>query len=82
MVFVCTAAGAAFVRIEKGARADNAQARTALQGHGVAITPQNADERKTWDAIGMDARKNLTGVGGISADLAAAVNKALDDARK
>ena len=30
----------------------------------------------------MDARKNLTGVGGISADLAAAVNKALDDARK
>ena len=74
--------GAAFTRIEKGARADNAQARTALQGHGVAITPQNADERKTWDAIGLDARKNLTGAGGISPDLAAAVNKALDDARK
>ena len=72
---------AAFVRIEKGARADNAQARAALQGHGVAITPQNADERKTWDAIGADARKNLTGAGGISPDLANAVNKALDDAR-
>lgn len=73
--------GAAFSRIEKGARADNAQARTALQGHGVSITPQNADERKTWDAIGTDARKNLTGAGGISPDLANAANKALDDAR-
>lgn len=74
--------GAAFARIEKGARADNAQARTALQGHGVAITPQSADERKQWDAIGVDARKNLTGADGISAELAAAVNKALDEARK
>ena len=74
--------GAAFSRIEKGARADNTQARTALQSNGVAITPQNADQRKIWDAIGADARKNLTGVGGISPDLAAAVNTALDDARK
>ena len=74
--------GAAFARIEKGARTDNAQARTALQGQGVAITPQNAEQRKDWDSIGADARKNLTGVGGISPELAAAVNKALDEARK
>lgn len=74
--------GAAFARIEKGGRADNAQARSALQGHGVAITPQSADERKTWDAVGADARKNLAGAGGISPELAAAVNKALDEARK
>jgi TRAP-type C4-dicarboxylate transport system substrate-binding protein len=74
--------GAAFTRIEKSARADNAQARTALQGNGVAITPQNADERKTWEAIGADARKNLTGAGGISPELATLVNKALDEARK
>jgi TRAP-type C4-dicarboxylate transport system substrate-binding protein len=73
--------GAAFVRIEKGARADNEQARAALQGHGVAITPQNADERKTWDAIGADARKDLTGAGGISPELANTVNKALDAVR-
>ena len=74
--------GAAFARIEKGARTDNAQARTALQGQGVAITPQNAEQRNAWDSIGADARKNLTGAGGISPDLAAAVNKALDEARK
>ncbi|MFT3792211.1 MAG: TRAP transporter substrate-binding protein DctP [Rudaea sp.] len=74
--------GAAFARIEKGTRADNQQARAALQSQGVAITPQNADERKTWDAIGADARKNLTGAGGISPELAATVNKALDEARK
>ncbi|WP_347259861.1 TRAP transporter substrate-binding protein DctP [Rudaea sp.] len=73
---------AAFARIEKGARADNAQARTALQGQGVAVTPQNAEQRKAWDAIGEDARKNLTGAGGISPELAAAVNKSLEEARK
>jgi len=74
--------GAAFARIEKGTRSDNAQARAALPGHGVSITPQNAEQRKVFDAIGIEARKNLTGAGGISPEIAAALSKALDEARK
>jgi TRAP-type C4-dicarboxylate transport system substrate-binding protein len=74
--------GAAFSRIEKGTRSDNAQARSALPGHGVSITPQNAEQRKAFDTIGIEARKNLTGAGGISPEIAAALTKALDEARK
>jgi TRAP-type transport system periplasmic protein len=73
--------GTAFARLEKGTRDDNAQARDALTKQGVAITAPTADERKYWDEVGQAARKDLSGAGGISPELSAAVNKALDEAR-
>lgn len=74
--------GAAFAHLDASTRVDNTQARDALQKQGVSITSTSADERKAWEAIGVAARKDLSGTGGISPELSAAVNKALDEARK
>ncbi|MBS0590202.1 MAG: TRAP transporter substrate-binding protein DctP [Proteobacteria bacterium] len=74
--------GAAFVRIEKGARADNLQARATLQGQGVAITAQAAEQRKAWESIGLEARKSLSGADGVSPALSTVVTKTLDEVRK
>jgi TRAP-type C4-dicarboxylate transport system substrate-binding protein len=73
--------GAAFARLEKATRADNAQARDALRKQGVAITVPTAAESKTWDDVGMAARKDLGASAGISPQLAAALDKALAAAR-
>jgi len=73
--------GAAFSRLEKITRDDNAQARDALQKQGVTIAAPSADESKNWDAIGIAARKELSSSGGISAPLASALDKALAEAR-
>ena len=74
--------GAAFARLEKITRADNAQAREALQKQGVAITIPTEAEKKTWDEVGNNARKELSAGGGISPAMAAAADKALADARR
>jgi TRAP-type transport system periplasmic protein len=73
--------GAAFLRLEKINRDDNTQARAALQKQGVTIFLPNADEAKSWEAVGETARKELIGQGEITPDMSAALAKALGQAR-
>jgi len=73
--------GAAFARLEKINRDDNAQARGALEKQGVAIFTPTAEEAKSWETVGATARKDLIAAGEISPDLAAALDKALGQAR-
>jgi len=74
--------GAAFTRLDKINRDDNTQAREALQKQGIAIFKPNAAETASWESVGADARKNLVGDGEISAEMSAALDKALAAARK
>ncbi len=73
--------GAAFARIEKATRDDNTQARVALQKQGVTIFVPNADETKSWDAVGEAARKELIAGGEITPEMSSALNKALNSSR-
>ncbi|HEX6832017.1 MAG TPA: TRAP transporter substrate-binding protein DctP [Rudaea sp.] len=73
--------GGAFARLEKINREDNAGARAALQKQGITILTPNADETRSWEAVGVSARKELTGAGKISAETSAALTRALDAAR-
>jgi TRAP-type transport system periplasmic protein len=73
--------GNAFVRLEKINRDDNEQARAALQKQGVTITSPSADEAKSWEAVGIDARKSLSEDANITPDMSTALNKALAEAR-
>ena len=73
--------GAAFARLEKINRDDNAQARGALQKQGVTIFAPNADEAKSWETVGEAARNELIGQGEITPDMSAALTKALNQAR-
>jgi TRAP-type C4-dicarboxylate transport system substrate-binding protein len=73
--------GAAFSRLEKINRDDNTQARGALEKQGVAIFLPNADETKSWEAVGETARKELIAQGEITPNMAAALTKALNQAR-
>jgi TRAP-type C4-dicarboxylate transport system substrate-binding protein len=73
--------GAAFARLEKINRDDNAQARGALEKQGVAIFTPNAEETKSWDAIGATARKDLAAQNEVTPEMAAALDRALAAAR-
>jgi TRAP-type C4-dicarboxylate transport system substrate-binding protein len=73
--------GAAFARLEKINRDDNAQAKLALQKQGVEIFTPNAAETASWDAVGVAARKQLLADGEITPEAAAALDKALTAAR-
>jgi TRAP-type C4-dicarboxylate transport system substrate-binding protein len=69
--------GAAFARLEKINRDDNAQARGALEKQGVQISAPNAEDAKSWEAIGAAARKDLVAQNEVSPEMAAALDKAL-----
>jgi TRAP-type C4-dicarboxylate transport system substrate-binding protein len=73
--------GAAFTRLEKINRDDNAQARAALQKQGIEIFKPNAQEAASWEAVGTEARKQLSAAGEITPDMAAALDKAVSAAR-
>ena len=73
--------GAAFARLEKINRDDNAQAKLALQKQGVEIFTPNAAETASWDAVGADARKQLQADGEITPEMSEALDKALAAAR-
>lgn len=68
---------AAFARLEKINRNDNAQALVALQKQGVTIFTPNAAETASWDAVGVAARKELLADNEITPEMAAALDKAL-----
>jgi TRAP-type C4-dicarboxylate transport system substrate-binding protein len=73
--------GAAFSRLEKINRDDNAQARGALEKQGVTIFVPNAEETKSWEAVGQTARKELISQGEITPEMSAALSKVLNQAR-
>ncbi|HXD84398.1 MAG TPA: TRAP transporter substrate-binding protein DctP [Rudaea sp.] len=73
--------GAAFAHLEKINRDDNAQAKIALQKQGVQIFTPNAAETASWDAVGIEARKQLQAAGEITPEMAAALDKALAAAK-
>ena len=73
--------GAAFARLDKINRDDNAQARDALQKQGIEILKPNAQETASWEAVGADARKQLTAAGELSPEMTAALDKAVATAR-
>jgi len=72
---------AAFARLEKSNRDDNAQAKLALHKQGVEIFTPNAAETASWDVVGAQARKQLQAAGEITPEMAAALDKALAAAR-
>ena len=74
--------GSVFTRLDKINSDDNAQARAALPKQGVTIFVPNATETASWDAVGAEARKHLVADGEISAEMSAALDKALAGARK
>ena len=73
--------GAAFAKLEKINRDDNAQARDALQKQGIEIFKPNAQETASWESVGADARKQLSGAGELSPEMSAALDKAVAAAR-
>ena len=73
--------GAAFARLEKINRDDNAQAREALQKQGITISKPNAADAASWQGVGEEARKGLVADGEISTEMSAALDKALSAAR-
>jgi len=73
--------GAAFARLEKINRDDNAQARGVLEKQGVAVFAPNAEEAKSWEAVGIAARKELAASNEVTPEMSAALDKALAAAR-
>jgi TRAP-type C4-dicarboxylate transport system substrate-binding protein len=74
--------GAAFARLEKINRDDNAQAKLALQKQVVEIFTPKAAETASWEVVGAEARKQLQAAGEITPEMAATLDKALAAARK
>lgn len=73
--------GAAFARLEKINRDDNAQAREALQKQGIEIFKPNAQETASWEQVGAEARKQLLASGEVSQSMSDALDAALAAAR-
>ena len=73
--------GAAFARLEKINRDDNAQAKIALQKQGMEIFTPNAAETASWESVGAEARKQLISADEITPEMSAALDKALAAAR-
>jgi len=73
--------GAAFARLEKINRDDNAQARDALAKQGIEIFKPNAQETASWEQVGAEARKQLLASGEVSPGMSDALDAALAAAR-
>lgn len=73
--------GAAFDRLDKQNRADNAAARDALKQQGIAFFTPDAGERKNWDAVGAEAYRKLQESGAFSPELQKALDAGLSQAR-
>jgi TRAP-type C4-dicarboxylate transport system substrate-binding protein len=72
---------AGFVRLEKANRDDNASAREALKQQGIAIAVPSEADRKSWEAVGTEAFKQLTDQGGLSPAMVKALTAALAEIR-
>ena len=72
---------AAFERLDKTNRADNASAREALKSQGISFFSPDAAERARWEGVGADAYQQLTAQHAFSTDLQKAIDAALAEAR-
>jgi TRAP-type C4-dicarboxylate transport system substrate-binding protein len=73
--------GAGFARLEAINHSDNVAAREALKQQGITFdVPTEADAR-TWQAVGDDVFKQLSGEGALSPEMLKALTSALVEAR-
>ncbi len=67
----------AFAQIDKQARADNTSARAALEKEGIRFIEPSAADRKTWEAVGADVKKQLAAGNALSPEMQQAMEAAL-----
>jgi len=73
--------GAGFARLEAINRNDNTSAREALKQQGITFDTPTAADAKTWQAVGDDVFKQLSGEGALTPDMLKALTAALAEAR-
>lgn len=71
----------AFAQIDKQTRADNTSARAALEKEGIKFIAPDESERKNWETVGADAKKQLATSGALSTEMQKALDAALAEAR-
>jgi TRAP-type C4-dicarboxylate transport system substrate-binding protein len=73
--------GAGFARLETINRSDNTAARDALKQQGITFDVPTEADRRTWQAVGDDVFKQLSGEGALSPEMLKALTSALTEAR-
>jgi len=73
--------GAGFARLEAINRSDNTAAREALKQQGITFDAPTDADSKTWQAVGDDVFKQLSGEGAITPEMLKALTSALAEAR-
>lgn len=68
---------AAFAQIDKQARADNTSARAALEKEGIRFIEPSEADRKSWEAVGADVKKQLAAGNALSPEMQQAMEAAL-----
>lgn len=72
---------AAFAQIDRQTRIDNTAARAALEKGGLTFIAQGEAERRSWEAIGAEAGKQLAAGNALSPEVRQALDAALAEAR-
>lgn len=72
---------AAFTQIDRQTRADNTSARAALEKEGIKFVAPDEAERRNWETVGADAKKQLSSSGALSPEMQQALDGALAEAR-
>lgn len=72
---------AAFAQLDKQTRADNTSARAALEKEGIKFIAPDEAERKNWETVGADAKKQLADSGALTPEMKRALESALAEAR-
>jgi TRAP-type C4-dicarboxylate transport system substrate-binding protein len=70
--------GKAFAKLDQINRDDNGKALETLKGQGITVYAPNAEEQKTWQSVGVDARKQLEGEKAVTPELFKQLTDALD----
>jgi TRAP-type C4-dicarboxylate transport system substrate-binding protein len=73
--------GAGFARLEAINRSDNTAAREALKQQGITFDVPTEADSKTWQAVGDDVFKQLSGEGALTPEMLKALTSALAEAR-
>ena len=73
--------GAGFARLEAITRNDNTSAREALKQQGITFDAPTTADAKTWEVVGDDVFKQLSGEGALSPEMLKALTAALAEAR-
>jgi len=73
--------GASFARLETINRSDNTAAREALKQQGITFDAPSEAERRSWQAVGEDVFRQLSGEGALSPEMLQALTTALAEVR-